>query len=109
MTPTVLVSYLDRMFVSSEGARAEGAELEIPYRKENAQALVLHQWALWPLRPSPIPHFLFPSIFRFPVAWQHSNQGLCRRLPWALLPESPTGLCSAMLRASGLTVPTLVK
>lgn len=97
MTPKVLVSYLDRMLVSSEGVSAEGAELEIPYRKENAQALVLHQWALWALRPSPIPHFLFPSIFRFPVAWQHSNQGLCRRLATVSLEHSvEVGGCALM-------------
>ena len=81
MTPKVLVSYLDRMLVSSEGVSAEGAELEIPYRKENAQALVLHQWALWALRPSPIPK-------EMKIIWAWTQQ------PLPVTTHSPMGLGS---------------
>lgn len=98
MTPNALVSYLYRMLGSSGGARAQGAGLEIPSRIESAHSLVLHQWALWPLKtPPPIPHFLFPSIFRFPVAWQRSNHGLCRRLATVSLEQrTEVGGCALM-------------
>lgn len=79
MIPNALISPLGRMLIYSEGASAERAGLKITYKIKNA--LFSTGGRCDPLRPSPTPaHFLFPSIFRFPVAWRRSNQGLRCRL-----------------------------
>lgn len=97
MTPNALVSHLGRMLGSSEGALTEELSSKFLLEQKTHRSYFSTSGRCGPLRPSPIPHFLFPSIFRFPVAWQRSNQGLCCRLATVSLEQrAEVGGCSLM-------------
>lgn len=89
------------MLGSSERASAEGAGLEIPSRIENAQAPVLHQWALWPTKTLPHPPFPFSLHFPFPCCLA-TQQGLCCRLATVSLEHrAEVGGCALMKSEQG--------